>query len=86
MTDQEKQSDVSEYECSMCGRDGGPAVGCELCGGNERFLAKREFTLSEERQGKNPNAGDRYSRTGDVSPKLVVLPGGTIPGRGGGIG
>lgn len=74
---------VSRYECSMCGLDGGPDPGCELCHGNKRFLQERNFTLSEERQGLNPERGkDRYGPTGDVNPRIVVVPGGYNPAQG----
>jgi hypothetical protein len=74
---------ASSTECSMCGRDGGPVPACELCGGNQRYAQERHFTLSEERQGLNPNKdGDRYGLHGDVSPKIVVLPGGYDPRQG----
>lgn len=77
------QKPVSEYECSMCGKDGGPTPDCELCRGNERFRQSRAFTISEERQGKNPDANrDRYGPYGDVNPKIVVLPGGWDPRQG----
>ena len=71
-----------KYECGMCGQETPTDPGCPICGGNnERYLQPKSYTLSEERQGKNPNAGDRYSRTGAVSPKIVSLPG-SDPKRG----
>lgn len=75
------ESQVSDVECSMCGKDGGPIPECDLCHGNQRYRQSRAFTQSEERQGLNPNH-DRYGRTGDVSPKIVVLPGGFDPRQG----
>lgn len=74
---------TSEWECGMCGRDGGPDPGCQLCSGAERFRQQRNFTLTEERQGKAPDDG-RYDRTGGVNPKIVVLPGGFDPRQGNG--
>lgn len=84
MTDEVKQrQEASEWECSICGVDGGPQEGCDLCHGQERFRQTRSFTLSEERQGLNPKAKKgRYGRTGDVNPRLVVLPGGHDPSQG----
>jgi hypothetical protein len=85
MSDQEQpqRPQVSDTECAMCGRDGGPVVGCELCNGNQRYSQSRSFTLSEERQGLNPHKdGDRYGQHGDVSPKIVVVPGGYDPRQG----
>lgn len=78
---EEKQ--VSEFECSMCARDGGPVESCDLCKGASRFRQSRSFSLSEERQGLNPDAGKkRYGPTGDVNPRIVVLPGGYDPRQG----
>lgn len=75
------QAQPQALECSMCGRDGGPVASCDLCHGAQRFAQERHYTLSEERQGKNPNPGnDRYGPHGEVGPKIVVLPGGTMPG------
>ena len=77
MSEQVKQSEI---ECSMCGRDGGPTVECELCKGAPRFAQKRHFTLSEERQGLNKEErSERYGRYGDVSPRIVDLPGSFNP-------
>jgi hypothetical protein len=59
-------------ECSMCGRVGGPVVACELCGGNQRFVQKRQYTLTEERRGENPDAAKRYGPLGQVGPERVV--------------
>jgi hypothetical protein len=74
---------VSEFECSMCGRDGGPDIGCELCRGNQTFRQTRSFTLSEERQGLNPEGEKkRYGPYGEVNPRIVVLPGGFDPSKG----
>lgn len=74
---------VSAVECSMCGRDGGPAPDCELCLGNKRFIQSRSFTRTEEQQGLNKEeAARRYGRTGDVNPRIVQLPGGVLPGGG----
>ncbi len=79
MSEETNPSQVSELECSMCGRDGGPVAECQLCFGSPRFIQKRHFTLTEERAGKNPDAKKRYGPTGDVNPKVVVLPGGFDP-------
>lgn len=76
------ESEVSQIECGMCGRDGGVYAECELCGGKLALNQSRAFTLTEERQGKNPDAKHRYGPTGDVSPKIVVLPGGYDPRAG----
>jgi hypothetical protein len=75
-------TEVSEVECSICGKDGGPQLACPICKGNQRFVQSRSFTLSEERQGKNPNAEDRYGPDGGLGPKIVVLPGGFDPRQG----
>lgn len=72
---------VSDVQCSMCGRDGGPVPECDLCLGNQRFVQSRAFTLTEERQGLNTDeAARRYGRTGDVNPRIIQLPGGFVPG------
>jgi hypothetical protein len=52
---------LEEFECGMCGRDGGPVEGCKDCHGNTRFLQRRANTLSDLRSGRvkpgprNPN-------------------------------
>lgn len=75
--------EVSVYECGMCGRDGGPDKDCDLCHGNPRLKQTRSYTLSEERQGMNPEEGERrYGPMGEVSPRIVVLPGGHNPAQG----
>lgn len=80
MSENEKQSQEPELECGMCGRNGGPAVECDLCHGNPRFAQERHFTLSEERQGKNKKKDDkRYGAYGDVMPRVINLPGSTNP-------
>lgn len=78
-----ESSPISEVECSLCGRAGGPYVGCAAgCNGNPRYIQSRSFTLTEERQGKNPDSKSRYGPTGDVGPKIVVVPGGHDPRQG----
>lgn len=52
------------FECSMCGREGGPIVGCENCHGNVRYLAPATgATLSDYRSGRVKEP------TRDVNPK-----------------
>lgn len=63
-----------EVECSLCGRDGYPPEGCDLCHGRAKPQA-RAHTLSEERVNPKKYKTDRYSRTGNVSPKIINLPG-----------
>lgn len=82
MSDRE-ESKPSELECGMCGRDGGPVAGCQLCNGNMRYAQKRQFTLSEERRGLNEQERkDRYGKYGGVMPKIVTMPGGYNPMQG----
>lgn len=66
-------------ECSICGLAGGPVPACEMCRGTAASQP-RAYTLSEERQGMK-NDPDRYSRTGDVSPKAVMVPGSHDPSK-----
>jgi hypothetical protein len=67
-----QRAPASEYECSMCGRDGGPVASCQLCLGNQRFVQKRHFTLSEERRGLNPEEKSRrYGALGEVGPEQI---------------
>lgn len=68
----------AEVECSICGKVGGPYVGCDLCNGNRQFVQSRAFTRTEEAQGRKTDP-ERYSRTGNVSPKIVSLPGSFTP-------
>jgi hypothetical protein len=54
-------------ECSLCGRNGGPYVGCPKgCDGRADFVQTRAFTLSEERSGRAP-ANKRHG-DGAVGP------------------
>ncbi len=70
----------TEYECGMCGRNGGPIEACDLCKGSKRFLQERHYTLSEERSGLNSKEREaRYGRYGAVMPKVVNLPGSANP-------
>jgi hypothetical protein len=60
---------MSEVECSLCGRDGGPVEGCTYgCQGNPRYTQSRAYTLSQERSGRAPQT-DRYGDQGQVGPK-----------------
>ncbi len=79
-----EQSDTnqkySDVECSICGRDGGPNVSCQICNGQQRYAQKRHFTLTEERQGMNQEErSNRYGQYGEVNPKIVNLPGSFNP-------
>lgn len=56
-------------ECSLCGRNGGPYVGCPKgCNGRTDFIQTRAYTLSEERSGRAP-VTKRYGNDGEVGPK-----------------
>lgn len=68
-------------ECGVCGKPGGPNEQCGICHGNAPSQA-RAYTLSEERSGRAPDDGERYSRTGAVGPKIISLPGSGLPGGG----
>jgi hypothetical protein len=58
-----------DIECGMCGRDGGPYVGCPRgCNGRKDFVQKKAYTLSEERSGRAPVIS-RYGEDGNVGPK-----------------
>lgn len=70
----------SVIECSMCGRAGGPTSVCEICHGNGG-TQERAYTRTEESQGKGKDPS-RYGRTGNVSPKIVSLPGSFSPDQG----
>lgn len=59
----------TNIECSLCGRNGGPFVGCPRgCNGSPRFIQSRANTLSEERSGRRPTES-RYGDDGAVGPK-----------------
>jgi hypothetical protein len=64
----------SEVECGICGKDGGPVADCDICGGNRTFTRPKQFTRTEEIRSAQSDPG-RYSRTGDVSPTIINLPG-----------
>lgn len=74
---EQDQSDTN-VECSVCGMVGYPPPGCGICNGNARPQS-RAFTRTEENQGKGGD-NSRYGRTGNVSPKIVDLPG-SMPSR-----
>jgi hypothetical protein len=72
---EEVKSEEQTTECSVCGFVPGPHPSCSICHGNRAFFRTRQYTRSEEVRGDAPEKDDRYSRTGDVSPKIVNLPG-----------
>lgn len=78
MSDQTEQ--LYEVECGTCGRTGNPPPECELCHGNAP-VQKRAYTRSEEIRGLGKDEA-RYGRTGNVSPKIVSLPGSMPPREG----
>jgi hypothetical protein len=63
--------DDTTVECSLCGRNGNPPVGCEICHGNAQ-VQERAYTLSEERSGRAP-VEERYGTTGSTAPKASPL-------------
>jgi hypothetical protein len=71
---EEVKSEQPNTECAVCGFVPGPYAGCGICGGSAETRT-RHFTRSEEIRGDANESNDRYSRTGDVSPKIVNLPG-----------
>jgi hypothetical protein len=80
MSDQVKSNEPSNIECSICGRDGGPAPECGLCSGNQSYAQPRHFTLTEERQGLSKDEdNNRYGNYGEVGPVVVNLPGSYNP-------
>lgn len=78
MSDQTEQSEPN-VECSVCGLVGKPPVGCDMCHGTAP-IQSRAYTRTEENQGKGKD-DSRYGRTGNVSPKIVQLPG-SAPSQG----
>ncbi len=55
---------MSDIECSVCGRDGGPYEGCSRgCDGNPRFIQSAGYTLTQHRNGDAPKE-DRYTNMG----------------------
>lgn len=61
---------TEEIECGICGKAGGPNVGCGICYGHAP-VQSRAYTLSDVRSGRAPEE-DRYSNLG---PKKISLPG-----------
>jgi hypothetical protein len=58
-----------EYECSMCGREGGPASGCGTCNGNPRFLqVMTGYYLSDTKRARE-DGHKRHGPDGQVGPK-----------------
>ena len=80
MTEEQQEFDPNEWECSMCGRTGGPNLGCRVCKGNPRFFVRgRHYTMTEERAGLNPaEKARRYGEDGSVGPERletdIVMP------------
>lgn len=89
MSDEQVQSQSPEpqpeaegtTECSVCGRVPGPFPECEICHGNTGFTRQRQYTLTESRRRDEVDPG-RYSRTGNVGPTIVTLPGSFNPTTG----
>lgn len=85
MSDEQVQSQSPEpeatTECTICGRVPGPVPACETCHGNRTFTGPRQFTLTENRK-RQADDPDRYSRTGNVGPTVVSLPGSFNPASG----
>jgi hypothetical protein len=56
-----------EYECGVCGRDGGPVEGCATCHGNQRHRQAKQYSLSELRSGRvqDPRGGRVKPKTDD---------------------
>jgi hypothetical protein len=71
-----------ETECSICGFVPGPVPTCNICHGNIGFIKKRQYTLTEERQGTGNSDPDRYGPEGDTNPRIVVVPGSYDPSVG----
>jgi hypothetical protein len=73
--------DDTDVECSLCGRNGVPPVGCGVCHGRAQVQA-RAYTLSEERSGRAP-VQDRYGDTGGTAPKAspLVVGGDVLPNQ-----
>jgi hypothetical protein len=67
-------SDTPAVECSMCGRDGYPPAGCDICHGRAN-VQSRAHTLSEERAHPGRFRDRRYDE--NVGPKVVNIPGST---------
>lgn len=58
-----------QYECSMCGLQGGPNAGCNICKGSERFRQiTTGHTLSDYRSGRAEQPV-RHGLDGNVAPK-----------------
>jgi hypothetical protein len=77
MSDTVKPEEVTT-ECSVCGKPGIPDPACTICHGNRAFIQSRAYTRSEEIR-KDRGDAERYSRTGNVSPKIVNRPGSFTP-------
>jgi hypothetical protein len=65
------EPEAVEFECGLCGASN--RTGCDLCqNDNTRFRQTRHYTLSEERQGLNPDAAKkRYGPQGEVGPEQI---------------
>lgn len=74
------EQEQSNIECSTCGRVGGPLDACEICHGNGGTQS-RAFSRTEQNQGLGKDE-KRYGLGGNVSPKIVNLPGSFNPSQG----
>lgn len=66
-----------DMECGTCGKNGFAGEICSVC--HRPIDQERQYTLSEERSGRAPDNGERYTRTGYVPPKIIT----NLPGSGG---
>lgn len=60
-------------ECAICGHVPGPFPDCTTCHGKAQ-VQSRAYTRTEEQRGAQSDP-DRYGPGGNVSPKVVSLPG-----------
>jgi hypothetical protein len=60
-----------QYECSMCGVNGGFGTTCPNC--NKLIEQPRQYTLSEVRSGRAPSS--TKDRPSGAAPTIVQVPG-----------
>ncbi len=80
MSDQSQQQAEApkepQYECAMCGVNGGFGTTCPNC--KKPIEQPRQYTLSEIRSGRAPSHTER--RPSGAAPTIVQVPG-SDPGR-----
>lgn len=77
MSDEQQAPQEPQYECSMCGVNGGFGTICPNC--KRPIEQPRHFTLSEIRSGRAPSHS--AERPSGAAPTIVQIPGSAPVGQ-----